>query len=301
MFSSEPRRCAQRPRVVLAIGVWIGLLAGRIIAALRQERPAQRRLRVCILESGEPARRLAKALLASERPLLDAEAVFLCGSDWAAFDPTTDLGGGRLCAVVAEPWFRGVGQSWGPAALVQLQAMHRSLRQRLHNGGPRRLAVLPRAGTVMACAVECPTLWAGQQPLGTVCGFDLGAFNALRCPEHFETIAGVPLWAHRHRLLTAPTPVLRIDVDGGEEIGEGSVALVELAVAHSGRCDGIALWVNTELDGEVVEPGAPSPARPDQRQGLRLLERPRQLEAGAELTLLVRRWGAGARLEVSAA
>ena len=138
---------------MLAIGVWIGLLAGRIIAALQQERPAQMPLRVCILESGEPARRLAKALLASERPPLDAETVFLCGSDWARFDPVADLSGGRLCAVVARSSTARMVRAHTRVASVALRRWRR----------PRPIA--PRVGSRprVAC-VACVACGRARRP-----------------------------------------------------------------------------------------------------------------------------------------
>ena len=85
---------------------------------------------------------------------------------------------------------------------------------------------------------------------------------------------------------------LRKDSCGSfEEISDGSIAVIELTATYSGICHGIALW--TDISHEyannvgrhdimpLVESGAPSVARPDQRQGLRLLETPQEVEVGA--------------------
>ena len=166
----------------------------------------QRNLRVCILEGGESARQLAHEVLASQTGLHmrqhrgDGEqpaVASVCAHDWNDFDPAVDLPGMVVSAVIAEPWFRGVGQSWGPAAVVQMREMVRSLGRRSQCRKVSLcwpLPVIPATGTVMACAVECSELWTGQQPLDHTSGFDLRAFNVLHSLH--ENIVGVPLWAH---------------------------------------------------------------------------------------------------------
>ena len=42
-------------------------------------------------------------------------------------------------------------------------------------------------------------------------GFDLRALNDIRRPDHHRTIRGTPLWAHPHRRLSAPRPLLSWD------------------------------------------------------------------------------------------
>ena len=124
----------------------------------------------------------------------------------------------------------------------------------------------------------------------------------------------------QHRVLTKPTAVQQMDMGtssgvygSDEEICDGSIAVVELVVTCAGRCHGIALWTNLGLTAPtahevsqqerapVVESGAPSAARPDQRQGLRLLDKPQEVALGETFNLVVRRFAAGARLEVNLA
>ena len=124
----------------------------------------------------------------------------------------------------------------------------------------------------------------------------------------------------QHRMMTKPTAVQQMDMDisrdvygSDEEICDGSIALVELVVTCTGRCHGIVLWTNLGLTAPiaqevsqqetapVVESGAPSATRPDQRQGLRLLDKPKEVAAGDTVMLVVRRFSAGARLEVNLA
>ena len=125
----------------------------------------------------------------------------------------------------------------------------------------------------------------------------------------------------QHRLLSKPAPVQRMDIGLGvsndrgldEEICDGSIAMVELAVTCTGQCHGIALWTDLDLIGStadrsgrqetmpLLESGAPSTSRPDQRQGLHFLDKPHEMAEGDTLMLVVRRYGAGARLAVTLA
>jgi hypothetical protein len=222
-----------------------------------------------------------------------------------------ELKGRRIAAVVAEPWFRGVGQSWGPAAVVQLQAMCASLATSSSDIPPR---FLPLGAVVVACAIECGALAAGQRRLGSVCGFDLSAFNELRQSTYYESIVGVPMFAHPHTRLSKPQIVQEYRIDPREDDGaaDGSVRVVELPVVKTGTCHGIMLWTETALNQEAMSPGttaagratpisesgSPDPSRPWQRQGLRLLEEPRQLMAGDGINVLVRRREGGTTLEI---
>ena len=211
-------------RVILAMGVWIGSIAAQLIRAEYERLPLpqqQQKLRVCILEGGDAARQLARVALEAQgfapqngsnkrqhsNEAMRDEIVYVCARDWSDFDPVIDLPAMSVCAVIAEPWFRGVGQSWGPAAVVQMQEMVRSLERRSQSRKVslcRPMPVIPASGTVVACLVECSALWAGQQPLERTCArFDLRPFNTLRCPD--ESIAGVPLWAHSVSLRATST------------------------------------------------------------------------------------------------
>eukprot|EP01043_Picozoa_sp_COSAG02_P070467 COSAG02_NODE_12490_length_1537_cov_2.610570_2_plen_89_part_01 len=83
--------------------------------------------------------RRAADLFAWQHPPPPPGALSLCNVDWAQFNDKVELKGRRIAAVVAEPWFRGVGQSWGPAAAVQLQAMCASLATSSSDIPPRFL------------------------------------------------------------------------------------------------------------------------------------------------------------------
>ena len=255
--------------------------------------------------------RRAADLFASQHPRPPPGALSLCNVDWAQFNDKVDLKGRRIAAVVAEPWFRGVGQSWGPSAVVQLQAMCASLAATSSSDNPPRY--LPFGAVVVACAVECGALAAGQCQLGSVCDFDLSAFNELRHSTYYESIVGVPMFAHPHTRLSEAQNVqeFRIDPREDDSAADGSVRVVELPVVQTGTCHGIMLWVETALNQAamsgttaegsatpIFESGSPNPSRPWQRQGLRLLEEPRQLVAGDGINVLVRRCKGGTALEI---
>ena len=123
---------------------------------------------------------------------------------------------------------------------------------------------------------------ARQQAVGSVCGFDLSAFNTLRAPSHYRAVVGVPLWAHPHRRLTE-TAVAQTFLIGRAPIGAEEVFMLDLPVLHSGTCHAIALWI--DVDGLVS--GAPDPARPWNCQGLRLLQTPKELVSGDSLGVRV--------------
>jgi hypothetical protein len=102
-------------QVVLAFGVWIGVQAARMLRSLQQSQ-GDARLRICVIEGSFAARRLARNVLAQQQPRFPSELIELCDADWGRFilNPAQHLLGQHIAAVVAEPWFRGVGNSWGP-------------------------------------------------------------------------------------------------------------------------------------------------------------------------------------------
>ena len=284
--------------VILAFGVWMAVQAARALVLLQTTRETHHSvsLHVVVIEGSPSARRLAAAVLEAQEPPLPTGLVEICEADWGRFVPAVHLRGRRIAAVVAEPWFRGTGNSWGPGAVVQFQAMCASLPA----PAPR---CFPQSAAIRICAVECGALAAGQRPVGSVCGFDLSAFNGLRPSSHYSSVVGVPLWAHPHQRLTQPATAQTYQVDRSDgaaaDAEDGSVVMVELPIVRDGACHGIVLWVDTTLTAEGdVEPGSADAARPYQRQGLRLLQEPQLVRAGETLSVMVRRCAGGTRLEL---
>ena len=183
--------------------------------------------------------------------------------------------------------------------MAQLQAMCAALPAAAPHRGIRHH--LPSAAAVVACGVECDSLSAGQRPVGSVCGFDLTSFNALRAATHYDAIVGVPLWAHPHRRLTETAVAQSYSIGAAAAQGDsmkddepGRQLELKVLPGMFGTCHAIAVWI----ENEVVS-GAPDACRPWQCQGLRLLQTPRQLVAGESVHVIVRRREGGARLELN--
>lgn len=163
---------AEGNEVVLAFGIWIAVRAAR--ALIERPTASAKGTRVLVIEGSHAGRQLAAEILEAQHPPLPTGLVEIFSADWWKLDLAVDLRGQKIAAVVAEPWFRGTGQSWGPGAAAQLQAMVQAT--------PIRLC-LPRSAAVMICGVSCHTLAAGQRPIGAVCEFDLSEFNGLRSSQ----------------------------------------------------------------------------------------------------------------------
>jgi hypothetical protein len=114
--------------VVLALGIWIGVLAARALASIQASEAAaaadaqSTTLRVCVIEGSPSARQLASAVIEAQQPPKSEEgshgsgggggggrgglSIELVSVDWGRFDPSVHLQGRPIAAVLAEPWFR---------------------------------------------------------------------------------------------------------------------------------------------------------------------------------------------------
>ncbi len=142
-------------------------------------------------------------------------------------------------------------------------------------------AVIPRASTVHAMLVETPEL-ARINPVRTVDGFDMSAFDVFRSPGYQQ----IDLAADAHMPLSADFAAL--DFDFTRNMPEEGEREITVEVTAEGTCHGIAFWFDLLMDEEVVYHSASRARTNHWKQAMTFLESPIRVRAGDRLTVVAR-------------
>eukprot|EP01039_Chlorochromonas_danica_P003127 gene3127-3424_t len=108
--------------------------------------------------------------------------------------------------------------------------------------------VLPARAFIMVAAVELEDLHVSHGLVHNVCGFDHSPLDRVQAEWH-EFIYPYYLANYRKRLLTRPVKLATLDYYTLSEQFDSILQQI-VTVEAAGRCDGLAIWVDYDLDRE---------------------------------------------------
>jgi len=214
-------------RTVLDIGAGSGLLA--MMAA----RAGAAHVYAC--EGNE-------ALAATARDIVTAngfgDRITVLAKNSSALDPVADLGGG-VDLVISEIFSHHL---IGEGALPSL----RDAMARLASPGA---AIIPARGSAIVALAERREAGPNAE---TVSGFDLSLFR-----RHVATTVNVPVGDKRLALRSEPAVLFSFDFTKAEDVGDAPARV--RAICSGGSANGIAQWIQLELDAEDIYDNRPGP------------------------------------------
>ncbi|EZA46347.1 protein arginine N-methyltransferase 7 isoform X1 [Ooceraea biroi] len=161
---------------------------------------------------------------------------------------------------------------------------------------PSSIPRMPIAATIKAVAVEFKDLQKIRAPLGICEGFDLSSFDGLVQMSSDRTdppIEAQPLWEYPCKALSAPFEIVRFDLTQKVNFDESFQVSDNISIAVDGSCNGVAVWVDWQLDSEIsvscgpieeVVPGKRVSWDPYTRQGVHLFRRITNVKKGNTLS-----------------
>ena len=152
----------------------------------------------------------------------------------------------------------------------------------LRRRGLQNWDVVPAGIHILAVLVECEGVWMARQPLGSLCGLSMKAANPFLVPARNRPLE-CNLCEMAWRPLSSPRRVLELDLSSNRA---DASAVEALEVATAGRCHGIAIWAEFEVEAAVLSTGPSSSRAPTGwSQALHLFEEPVGLMEGMMLEL----------------
>lgn len=159
-----------------------------------------------------------------------------------------DLGGQQISVLMGEPYFSTSLLPWHSLFFWYCRT---ALAGLLRPGA----AILPCSASLHAVGVEFQDLWRIRAPCGTCEGFDVTPMDEMvqRSLDFRESREAEPhpLWEYPCRALTQSTAVMTFDftqcVPQQPISSRGSLPFV-----RTGRCHGVALWMEYHLTDEVT-------------------------------------------------
>jgi tetratricopeptide (TPR) repeat protein/precorrin-6B methylase 2 len=138
--------------------------------------------------------------------------------------------------------------------------------------------IIPEAAVVWGALMQCDHL-ARINPVKSVAGFDMGAFDVFRSPGY----AQIDLGADPHRVLSGRFRVLDFDFRAAMKTED----LRPLAVIanHAGTCHGICFWFDLILDAETIYRSESRSRTNHWKQAIHFFPEPIDLEDGDRLDL----------------
>lgn len=164
---------------------------------------------------------------------------------------STDLGGEQVSVLMGEPYFSTSLLPWHSLFFWFCRSAVAGLLK-------PDAAILPCTATLQMVAVEFQDLWRIRAPCGTCEGFDVTAMDDMvqRSLDFRESREAEPhpLWEYPCRALTPAAGVMTFDftqcVPQDPIVSEGSLPFI-----RSGRCHGVALWMEYSLMEDVTVSG----------------------------------------------
>jgi len=105
--------------------------------------------------------------------------------------------------------------------------------------------IIPEAAVVWGALVQCDQL-AAVNPVRTIAGFDMAAFDVFRSPGY----AQIDLGADPHRMLSARFRVL--DFDFRTAMKTEDLRPLAVTAGSAGTCHGVCFWFDLILDTETI-------------------------------------------------
>lgn len=147
---------------------------------------------------------------------------------------------------------------------------------------PSSIARMPVAATIRAAAVEFQDLQKIRAPLGTCEGFDLSSFDRLiqmSSERSDNPVEAQPLWEYPCKALSSSFDIIKLDLTRNVNFDERKRLTGEVPILDSGSCNGVAIWVDWQLDSDLsvscgpieeIVPGKRVSWDPYTRQGVHL-------------------------------
>ncbi|XP_072746127.1 protein arginine N-methyltransferase 7 isoform X1 [Anoplolepis gracilipes] len=149
---------------------------------------------------------------------------------------------------------------------------------------PPSIARMPIAATIKAAAVEFKDLHKIRAPVGICEGFDLSSFDRLvqmSSDKSDNSVEAQPLWEYPCKALSSPFNIVELDLTRNVNFERIQVS-GEVPILSNGSCNGVAVWVDWQLDSDLsvscgpieeVIPGRRMSWDPYTRQGVHLFHR----------------------------
>ncbi|XP_076749942.1 arginine methyltransferase 7 isoform X1 [Xylocopa sonorina] len=143
---------------------------------------------------------------------------------------------------------------------------------------------IPIAAVIMGVIVEFKDLHKIRAPLGICEGFDLSSFDKLiqaSSDKSDSPIEAQPLWEYPVKALSLPFAIQEFDLTQNVNERGNINSSQTVPILTSGMCNGVALWVDWQLDSEIsvssgpideVQPGKRISWDPFTRQGVHLFK-----------------------------
>lgn len=139
-------------------------------------------------------------------------------------------------------------------------------------------AIIPAAAKVWGALAQCDHL-AQINPVRTICGFDMGAFDRFRSPGYTP----IDLAADPHRLLSDRFGALDFDFRANmKEIDSQGLSVM---VTEAGLCHGVAFWFDLLLDDETVYHSASRSRTNHWKQAMQFFPQPIEVRPGDRLEI----------------
>ncbi|XP_014475851.1 PREDICTED: protein arginine N-methyltransferase 7 [Dinoponera quadriceps] len=161
---------------------------------------------------------------------------------------------------------------------------------------PSSVARMPIVATIKAVAVEFKDLQKIRAPLGVCEGFDLSCFDTLvqtSSEQSDNPIEAHPLWEYPCRALSSSFNIIELDLTRNVNFDERIQVSGDVPFLDSGTCNGVALWVDWQLDTETsvscgpigkIVPGEQVSWDPYTRQGVHLFRKICDVNKGSALS-----------------
>ncbi|XP_014600290.1 PREDICTED: protein arginine N-methyltransferase 7 [Polistes canadensis] len=149
----------------------------------------------------------------------------------------------KVDLIFGEPYFISSIVPWENLRFWYLASRYSSNVQRI-----------PIAATIKAVAVEFRDLYKIRAPLGVCEGFDLSSFDKLvqeSSDKSDSPIDAQPLWEYPAYALTLPFKIKTFDLSSNVHNHKRIQISDYVPILQNGSCNGVALWVDWQLDPEI--------------------------------------------------
>ncbi|KAG7187839.1 hypothetical protein KM043_016875 [Ampulex compressa] len=124
-----------------------------------------------------------------------------------------------------------------------------------------RIERIPSAARIRAVAVEFKDLHKIRAPLGVCEGFDLSSFDRLvqaSSEKSDNSVEAQPLWEYPSTALTLPFTISTFDLTKNIKECKRMEISDNVPILKNGSCNGIALWVDWQLDMDITVSSGPT-------------------------------------------
>jgi len=136
--------------------------------------------------------------------------------------------------------------------------------------------IIPQAAVVWCMLIQCDHL-ASINPVRSVAGFDMGAFDIFRSPGY----AQIDLGADPHEMLSGRVRVL--DFDFRKAMKTEDLRPLAILASRAGTCHGVCFWFDLILDAETTYRSESRSRTNHWKQAIHFFPEPVEVEEGDRL------------------